>query len=178
MSTSLVLTLIGDDRPGLVDALSTAIVAQDGNWLESRMARLGGKFTGILLADVPDANAEALMAALRQLDSQGLKVMVEKTADSGVTPAYRTLNLDLVGQDHPGIVHDVAHALASSGINIEELNTECTSASWSGETLFHASARLQVPRELSVDELREVLEGLANELMVDITLDDAVTPAV
>jgi glycine cleavage system regulatory protein len=178
MSTSLVLTLSGDDRPGLVDAVSTAIVEQGGNWLESRMACLAGKFAGILLADVPDANADALIATLRHLDSQGLRIVVEKSAGSGSSPAYRTLNLNLVGQDHPGIVHDLSHALASKGINIEELNTECTSASWSGETLFHASARLHVPRELSVDELREVLEGLANELMVDITLDDAVTPAV
>ncbi|MEE4377209.1 MAG: ACT domain-containing protein [Candidatus Competibacteraceae bacterium] len=178
MSTSLVLTLIGDDRPGLVDAVSTAIVEQGGNWLESRMARLAGKFTGILRADVPDANAEALIAALRKLDSEGLRIVVEKSAASGAPSGYRVLSLNLVGQDHPGIVHDVSHALASSGINIEELSTECTSASWSGETLFHASARLHVPQELSVDELREVLEELANELMVDITLDDAVTPAV
>lgn len=172
MSTSLVLTLIGDDRPGLVDAVSAAVVEHGGNWLESRMACLAGKFAGILLADVPDANAEALRAALSDLQTQGLKIVVEFSAKPATLPAYRALHLNLVGQDHPGIVHDVSHVLANRGINIEELNTECSSASWSGERLFHATARLQVPRELSGDELQEVLEGLANELMVDITLDD------
>lgn len=177
MSTSLVLTLIGDDRPGLVDAVSAAVVKHGGNWLESRMACLAGKFAGILLADVPDANAKALRAALNDLQTQGLQVIVEFSTKPATLPAYRALHLNLVGQDHPGIIHDVAHALASRGINIEELNTECSSASWSGETLFHATAQLQVPRELSSDELQDVLEGLANELMVDITLDDAPIPA-
>jgi glycine cleavage system regulatory protein len=173
MSTSLVLTLIGDDRPGLVDALSAALVEHGGNWLESRMARLAGKFAGILLAEVPDAKAEALSAALHDLQTQGLKVVVERSAKPVASTAYHTLHLSLVGQDRPGIVHDVSHALASRGINIEELSTECSSASWSGEMLFHATARLHVPRQVSTDDLREVLEGLANELMVDIALDEA-----
>ncbi|MCP5425916.1 MAG: ACT domain-containing protein [Gammaproteobacteria bacterium] len=173
MNTALVLTLIGDDRPGLVDAVSATIAEHGGNWQESRMAQLAGKFAGILLAEVADSQVEALTADLRRLQTQGLNVTVERSDQSAKESTYRSLHLNLVGQDHPGIVRDVSHVLASRGINIEELSTECSSASWSGETLFHATAHLQVPRELSSDELREVLEGLANELMVDIALDDA-----
>lgn len=98
--------------------------------------------------------------------------MVRRGSADESARGYRSLSLNLVGQDHPGIVHEVSHALASRKINIDEFSSECTSASWSGETLFHAAARLRIPQQMSTDELREVLEGLANELMVDITLDD------
>ncbi len=176
MSVSLVLTVIGDDKPGLVDTLSQALVDHEANWLESRMSHLAGKFAGILLASVPDANARALTDALRDFESRGLGIVVEESAAAESAETYRSLNLSLVGQDRPGIVHDISHVLASRKINIDELNTECSSASWSGETLFHASARLRIPPAVSIDELREILEGLANELMVDIALDES--PAV
>lgn len=174
MMTSLVLTLIGEDRPGLVRALSEQVAALGGNWLESRMARLAGKFAGILLVSVPEANADALAAALRELESQGLRITIEKGIGEVETPVqgYRMLKLDLVGQDRPGIVRDISQALAGRGVSIEELTTEYISGSWSGENLFQAAARLRVPRNVALDELRELLEGLANELMVDIVLDE------
>jgi glycine cleavage system regulatory protein len=48
MSLSLVLTVIGDDRPGLVERLSAAIGKHGGNWLQSSMSHLSGKFAGIV----------------------------------------------------------------------------------------------------------------------------------
>lgn len=173
MMTSLVLTFIGEDRPGLVSLLSEQIAAFDGNWLESRMARLAGKFAGILLVSVPEANVEALSQVLRRLESQGLQVTIEKGLREQPAPPYRTLDLELVGQDRPGIVRDISQVLAGRGITIEELTTEYISGSWSGENLFQAVARLRVPGEVAIEELRETLEGLANELMVDITLEEA-----
>jgi glycine cleavage system regulatory protein len=172
MTTALVLTVIGEDRPGLVESLSQPLTHHEANWLESRMASLAGSFAGILLDKVPEANADALINALQGLESQGLQVMVRIGSADESAGGYRSLSLNLVGQDHPDIVHEVSHALASRKINIDEFSSECTSASWSGETLFHAAARLRIPQQMSTDELREVLEGLANELMVDITLDD------
>ena len=74
MMTSLVLTFIGEDRPGLVSLLSEQIAAFDGNWLESRMARLAGKFAGILLVSVPEANVQALSQVLRRLEGPGSHV--------------------------------------------------------------------------------------------------------
>jgi glycine cleavage system regulatory protein len=172
MTTFLVLTVIGEDRPGLVETVSEVLTTHGGNWQESRMACLAGKFAGILLASVPDSKVATVIHELEELESQGLKVVVEKTTSSVTAESYQSLTLNLVGQDHPGIVHDISHVLASHQINIEELNTECSSASWSGETLFHATVRLQIPRHIAIDKVKDTLEGLANELMVDISLDE------
>ncbi len=167
---TLVLTIIGDDRPGLVDALSAVIAEHGGNWEESRMAHLANKFAGILLVKVPDGKVDSMTEALRALRATGLQVTVEHSSETP-SPARRTLHLELVGQDHPGIVHDIAHALATRDISIEELSTETYSASMAGGTLFEARATLSVPESVANEELRDLLESLADELMVDISLE-------
>ena len=174
---ALTLTIIGPDRPGLVRLLSDRIAAAGGNWLESRMAQLAGQFAGILLAEAPADRVESLAAALRELEGQeGLRVTVAhseaaEAAAGGQASGYRSLQLDLIGQDHPGIVRDIAEALAARGVNIEELTTDVRTGSFSGEAMFQANARLQVPAGLGTDELAGLLETLANELMVDVSLE-------
>ncbi|MBL8538958.1 MAG: ACT domain-containing protein [Betaproteobacteria bacterium] len=172
MKTSLVLTVVGDDRTGLISALSDTIAAFGGNWTETRMASLGGKFAGILLVTVPQAQANDLIAAVKRLDARTLHVDVERS-EADTPSGTRLLTLELIGQDRPGIVRDISHLLAEHGINIEELETACVSGSFSGEALFKAQARLRLPRELSTADLRASLEALANELMVDLSLDEA-----
>ena len=172
MAQSLVLTLIGADRPGLVGALSKAIAGHGANWLESHMSRLAGKFAGILLVSVPEAQAQPLTDALHALQSEGLRIVVETSGPEEPGESHLALELNLIGQDRPGIVRDISRALAGRGVNVEELSTRCSSAPMSGEMLFHATARLQLPAGVRVDELREALEELANDLMVDITLGE------
>jgi glycine cleavage system regulatory protein len=172
MTIFLVLTVLGDDRPGLVEALAQVIAAHGGNWLESRMARLAGKFAGILRASVPQANREALTRALQGLEEQGLRIMLGWSMADEPARAYRCLTLDLLGHDHPGIVRDIAQALASQGINIDDLQSEYSSAPMSGDMLFKATAQLRLPPEVGLAELRENLESLAHNLMVDLTLED------
>jgi glycine cleavage system regulatory protein len=173
--TALTLTLIGRDRPGLVRSLSERVTAAGGNWLESRMARLADRFAGILLVELPDAEVERFLVDLDALAAQGLKVTVERGSGGEPMEALRTFRLELMGQDHPGIVRDIAQALASHGVNIEELTTRVVSASFSGERMFEVEARLKVPAVLPADELRGVLERLANEIMVELHLDQADT---
>ena len=172
MTQFLVLTLIGLDRPGLVEALSRAIAGHGANWLESRMSRLAGRFAGILLVSVADDRADSLTAALQALQAEGLHVVVEKSHTEEPSPRPRRLDLSLVGHDRPGIIRDISQALARRSVNVEELCTGCTSAPMSAEVLFQATARLQVPDGLDVDELRDALEELASDLMVDITLSE------
>jgi glycine cleavage system regulatory protein len=171
MPTSLVLTVLGEDRPGLVEALSHIIAAHQGNWLESRMAHVAGQFAGILRASVPEANAAALRTALQGLASRGLQVVIAHSSTDAPAPVARWLMLDLVGNDHPGIIRDLALTLAQRGINIDELQTACTSAPMTGAMLFKATARLRVPREVAIADLRTALEQLAHDLVVDITLE-------
>ncbi|MBM4265102.1 MAG: ACT domain-containing protein [Deltaproteobacteria bacterium] len=173
MKTSLVLTCIGPDRHGLVEALARAVAEHDGNWVESRMARLAGKFAGVLRVDLPEERAADLTKALEGLSGAGLRVTVEPSREEESRAPSRLVQLALVGRDRPGIVRDVSRVLAARGVNVEELETECTSAPESGEPLFQANATLHVPEALSTDDLRTALEEIANDLMVDVVLEDA-----
>jgi glycine cleavage system regulatory protein len=166
---SVVLTVIGPDRPGIVELLATTIAAHSGNWEQSRMAHLAGQFAGILRVTVAHDNVNALHRALDGLASSGLRVVSEASAtrEPGALRAYR---LSLVGDDREGIVRDISRALSVREINVEELDTHCESAPMSGEQLFHASALLHVPANIELDELRKTLEGLADDLMVELKL--------
>ena len=168
---TLVVTVLGDDQAGLVDALSGVITDHGGNWDRSHMASLAGKFAGIVVVTVPDRNADALIAGLGPLESQGLLDVTVATATRGGSAApARIISLELVGQDHPGIVHDISHALAGHQVSIEELETSIESAPMTAERLFKARATLRVPSGVSLDALRDALEAVASELMVDIDL--------
>ncbi|UCF67382.1 MAG: glycine cleavage system protein R [Acidobacteriota bacterium] len=179
MTASLVLTVIGDDRPGLVESVSEVVEGHGGNWLESRMARLSGKFAGIVQIEVSAAESARLERALGELCSRGLHVVVESAGDPGPgldQRGWHRLTLDVVGQDRPGIVKSISHVLAERGVNVEELDTDRRSAPMSGQMLFHAKARLRLPPEVSLDELHGALERVAADLMVDLRLLDATTP--
>ncbi|SFB46930.1 glycine cleavage system protein R [Azotobacter beijerinckii] len=165
----LVLTVIARDKPGLVELLAQCIAGHGGNWLESRMARMAGQFAGILRVAVPEVAQSDLAAALQALESQGIRVLL---APSGAEPAatWRSIQLELVGNDRPGIVRDITRLLAEHGVNLESLDTEVAPAPMSSEMLFHAQAQLAVPMELSLDLLQQRLETLADDLMVELIL--------
>jgi glycine cleavage system regulatory protein len=169
MDLSLVLTVIGEDRPGLIERLSSAIEEHGGNWLESRMSHLAGKFAGIVRVQVAREQVEPLRAALASLEGEGLSVAAE-TSEIPPQAAAAGFHLDLVGPDQPGIVHDLSRALARRGVNVEELETECSSAPMSAEPLFRATARLHLPEDLDPEDLRADLEQIAHSLIADISL--------
>jgi len=164
------MTVIGRDRPGLVESVAQVVAAHGGNWLESRMSRLGGQFAGILRVEVPTENEQPLIAGLQDLESCGLTVVVQPDRPQPEAQAAKLRMLEIVGQDRPGIVRQISHALASFGVNVEELQTECASAAMSGETLFRAKARLSIPESPDVAEIRRTLEKIAEDLIVEITL--------
>lgn len=168
---TLVLTVIGDDRSGLVSALSGVIADHGGSWERSQMARLAGKFAGIVLVTVPDDRAEALIGELGPLATEGLlDVTVERGTDEPAGGDLTRLSLALVGADRPGIVHDISRALAARAVSIEELHTATREAPMVGGMLFEATATLLAPPTVPIADLQAVLEELANELMVDLSL--------
>lgn len=171
MAISLVLTVIGPDRPGLVDALASAVAGHGGNWLESRMCRLGGQFAGIVRVEVPASQEHGFRQAVKEMGLSGLQVGVtrDEGGAGGGAPA-RTMVLDIVGNDRPGIVRQISHALAARGVNVEELQTERTSAPWTGEPLFEAKLRIHLPEGCAPADLRADLEKITSDLMVDFTL--------
>jgi glycine cleavage system regulatory protein len=165
----LVLTVIAEDQPGLVEKIASCISTHGGNWLESRMSRMAGQFAGILKVSVPaEAHAE-LVASLQALNDQGIRVLL---AESGNEPerSFKPILLDLVGNDRPGIVRDITRVLSELSVNVESLDTDVMPAPMSSEPLFHAEARLAVPLSLSLDVLQARLETLADDLMVELVL--------
>jgi methionyl-tRNA formyltransferase len=173
MTTSLVVTVIGPDRPGIVNLLSDVAQRHGANWAGSRMANLAGQFAGMVHFEVADDKAEALDSGLGALESPELRVVIARSKAGATTPARRRVRLELVGHDRPGIIRDLSGNLAQRGVSIEELHTQVASAAMSGESLFKVKALLAVPAELPNAELQRGLEALANEMMVDLELGDA-----
>ena len=171
---SLVLTAIGDDRPGLVEQLAKAISESQGNWLESSMSHLAGKFAGIVCVAVPEARLEALKAALAGLHGLRISFEVSTAGEATAKPGNRRLKLSLVGHDRIGIVREVSQVLARHAVNVEELTTHTASAPMSAEILFHANAELTASPDLDARALTDDLEQISNDLMVDITLDETI----
>jgi len=168
---TFILTVVGDDRPGLVSALSAPIKEQGGSWERSQMSKLAGKFAGIVLVAVADDRYDALVSDLVSLKDQGLQIAIERTDESVERESVR-VQLELLGADHPGIIADISSALAAQGVSIDELSTDVRDAPMAGGTLFEASAVLDAPTSVSTEALRSMLEDLADELMVEIRLSD------
>lgn len=166
MDSRLILTVIGSDRPGLTEALAAAVLAAGGNWLESRLARLGGKYVGAVLVSVP-ANAQAaLLEAVAAVDAAGLTVTAVAAGSAPEPPAL--LTVALTAQDRPGIVREFTAALAPLGVNIESLATSVEPGASFGAPLFRADAELHLPAGVTSDAVRQALEGISAEIMVDL----------
>jgi glycine cleavage system regulatory protein len=173
MTTPLVLTFVGDDRPGLVNAISEKVAACGATWLESRSARLAGKFAGVVLISVADDRLSELELSLRDLAHAGLRIGVERGAAAESGKPVWTVKLDVVGNERPGIVRDVTQALTRLGVNIEEFASGVEGEPFTGVQMFRATTRLNVPDELKLDDLRKALERLAGEIMVDLTVGES-----
>lgn len=168
MTIPLILTVISADRPGLVESLAQAITRHGGNWLESRMARMAGQFAGILRVDVPADQVEALRTELENMSSGGMNIQLAVSGQADDQP-LATLMLSLVGNDRPGIVHEVSAVLARHGVNVEQLETSCEPAPMSADLLFRANARLGLLPQTDANALRADLENLADDLMVELS---------
>jgi glycine cleavage system regulatory protein len=170
MLATLVMTVIGTDRPGLVQLVAACVADHGGNWLESRMCHLGGEFAGILRVEVDAARRDELVHALRQLEAGGLRVIIQAGRGEAPAPAGPVVTLELVGHDRPGILRSVTAVFAAHGVNVEELASEQVSAPMGGGTLFQARVTVTVPATASLAALRADLEKIAADLMVDIKL--------
>nr|WP_232967855.1 ACT domain-containing protein [Pseudomonas sp. CCOS 191] len=163
------MTVIAPDKAGQVERIAQCIADHNGNWLESRMSRMAGQFAGILRVAVPAENYAELVESLQKLGENGIRVLI---AESGIEPSctWKPIAMELVGNDRPGIVRDITRLLAELGVNVERLSTEVRPAPMSSEPLFQADALLALPLTLSLDELQQRLENLADDLMVELSL--------
>ena len=171
MDTSYIVTFIGDDRPGLVEELSTVIENNRGNWHESRLSQLGGKFAGLILVSLPSTSGDELESQLKALPSSGLSVRVTPTAETPPAAGGRSITLSVLGPDRLGIVKEISHALAERQINVVEMDSQVESAAMSGEALFRARIDAHIPGDTDLADLIDRLEDIANNMTLDIDLD-------
>jgi glycine cleavage system regulatory protein len=175
MPIPLVMTIIGPDRTGLVESIARVVADHGGNWLESRMCRLGGEFAGILRIEIPSEKKSPLLAALEDLHENGLQIVIRDDRPAATSAGQQT-TLAIVGSDRPGIVREISAALARANVNVEEFSSELVSAPMSGEMLFKASARLQLPPGCDLPALKNNLEKIAADLFVDVSLAELSAP--
>ncbi len=171
MSSFFIISIMADDRPGLVETLSSIISEHQGNWLESRLTHLAGKFAGIVHLQVGKSHVQALQQALEGLQQQGWIINIEQSQVQQISANNPTqLQLNIVGNDRPGIVKEISQVLSALHVNVLDLATHFESAAMSAEALFKTQARVQLPQKLDEDELRDKLENLSNDLMVEVKL--------
>lgn len=174
MLATLVMTVIGADRPGLVQLVAARVADHGGNWLESRMCRLGGQFAGILRVEVEETRRQELVSALHTLEVDGLRVIVHAGGPAGEASARGALaTVELVGTDRPGILRSVSGVFATHGVNVEDLASERENAPMGGGVLFKARATVLIPAAVKLPALRADLEQIAADLMVDVKLQPA-----
>ncbi|WP_337185943.1 ACT domain-containing protein [Phenylobacterium sp.] len=174
---SVILSVIGSDRPGLTEALAGAVLSAGGNWLESHLSRLGGLYVGSVLVELEADRIDGLRDAVRAVDSQGdlqggLEVRIAAAVDAA-DAGGEALSLSLVGQDRPGIVRQVTSVLSTLEVNIEAFDTRITAEPHSGAPLFHMDASLRLPPGLPAAEVAAALEAISAEIMVDLALTPA-----
>jgi glycine cleavage system regulatory protein len=165
----LVLTVVGDDRPGLVNALAEQVAAHGGNWERSELAELAGAFAGIVLVDLPDDRVEALTAALASLDGM-LRVTTHGGQAAPAASGSRALELTVLGNDRPGIVRDVSATIAGHALSIDTFRSRTLEAPMAGGTLFEATVAFRVPVDADAAAVTAALEQLAGEIQVDLTV--------
>ncbi len=169
--SALVFTVLAEDRPGLVERVAGTVSRHGGNWLGSRLSSLGGCFGGLVHVSVPANQMASLRAALDALREDGLHITVLPTSQESETVSHECVEIEVVGNDRPGIVSRISQAIAARGINVRDLETEWTSAPMAGHPIFRARAALLVPPDASVAELKRDLERIAADLMVDLRID-------
>lgn len=174
MTSSIVLTLTGPDRVGVVESVTQALLRLGGNVESSRMARLGGEFAILMLVTMPPEKSAQLAHAFEGLASEGYKLTVSETsAPADRFAGWLTYRVEVTGADHEGIIYDIASGLAARGITIESAETGTTSAPTTGVTLFTMSAVVLVPPQLHEEDWMNALAEAGADANVDIEVSIA-----
>ena len=168
----IIITLFAKDQPGIVQALSDTVLQHQGNWLESSLSRLCGQFAGIVHIEVAPGNKEALLASLAGLSDQGIQVTVQSLQGTETEEGkINALQILVEANDRPGIVEEIATALAAQKVNVDHMDTEVASASMAGYQLFRAHLFLALPDNLSETGLEAALEQVSDDVMVSVVED-------
>jgi glycine cleavage system regulatory protein len=170
MTVRVLISFYSEDRPGVVEALSAVLDEQGGNWLDSQLSRLGGRFAGIVLAEVPAAQREHLAEGLQSLAAEGVSATLSDCGEDDA-PHYPMRRVTVLGPDRPGIVRELTRALRGAGFNVQRLETSVETAAMSGEPLFRAEADIELLSGCRLDELEWELDAMAERMTLDIDIE-------
>ncbi|MGH1440448.1 MAG: glycine cleavage system protein R [Cellvibrionaceae bacterium] len=169
---NIIITLLSDDKPGVVQTVADIIAKEGGNWLESRMSQLAGKFAGILKVSIDKDKVQTLTSSLQGLSASGIQVLIDEAGNEKSEQSAKTLAFELMGADRVGIVSEIANAFSAKGISIDDLETQCSSMPWSGEPLFEASGILIAPDTIDKENLLNHLDEIEDKLGLDISITE------
>jgi glycine cleavage system transcriptional repressor len=165
----LALSAIGRDRPGIVAEVTRALLGHSLNITDSQMAVLGGRFTMMLIVTAPEGTDLDLVREelARTSDRLALDaVSLSPLAEAGESPPAQPSHIVTVyGVDHPGIVHAVSARLAAREVNVTDLETRLV-----GEGLYAMVLEVALPTKLAEDDARALLDEVAAEQGVEVTL--------
>jgi glycine cleavage system transcriptional repressor len=167
----MILFLLGEDRPGIVDDVSSLLFDQGANIEDSRMATMGGCFSIMTLFSCTSKQLEAIKEGLDDLEKLGFQTSLHEAQDPAASPkrAELPLKIEVTAMDHPGIVQNVVHILRLHDVNIESLITEVTRAPLSGAPIFSLTLEAGIPAGEPIAKVKDELTKLATEMNLDLS---------
>jgi glycine cleavage system transcriptional repressor len=167
----LVLSALGPDRPGLVAEITEYLTERGANVEDSRMAVLGGEFGVLVLVSGTPAEIEKIEHDRAGLSGKtGLELLLRRTKSPEDHRRAASIPCLVTAEalDHEGIVRAVSRALHGAGVNIVSLETSAYEAPVTGSPLFRLEARVDLPRNVTVGNLRKAMDTVAEAENLDI----------
>ena len=165
-----ILSLVGKDRPGIVDDVSAFLYDRGANIEDSRMACMGGCFSVMTLFSCEPIHLQSSDSDLNQLRELGFQAFLHEARDPTTTPTRNEspFKIEVTAMDHPGIVRKLVHLLRSYDVNIVSLSTEVLRAPHFGTPLFDLELEAAMPSKEPMAELKQDLAELAEDLDLDL----------
>ena len=174
MGNRYIMTAFGKDRVGIVADVTRLLYENECNLEDTTMSMLADEFTLSLLFSSPNADIEETLAKdCRRLEMEkeiSAFVRPLQAMQSKTMKGFKTCTLHVEGLDQAGIVYKTSQFLADNSLNILELKSSAMSSPQSGATIYSMDIHIQVPEEVSFDQVEESLSEVADELHVDVTL--------
>lgn len=172
MKKYFVFSALGQDRPGIVNQLSKAILDSGCNIEDSRMTVLGGEFALILMVSGHWGAITRLERQVPVLEKKlELTILARHTEPRTAVQDMVPYTVDVVAMDHPGIVHEIADFFATRDINIEEMNTWTYPAAHTGAPMFSLSMTVSLPAGVHIGRLRDEFTSFCDNLNLDATIE-------
>lgn len=168
----LVLSALGQDRPGIVDKLSKAIFDHECSIADSRMTVLGGTFAILLMVEGPWDKLARLEDQVKELQKElGLTIISQRTERRVPSGNLLPYGVDVVSLDHPGIVHSLASFFSQRGINIEDMSTSCYAAAHTGAPMYSVHMSVGIPSRIHIATLRDEFMDFCDDMNLDAVLE-------